>query len=66
MRKLSKDDRGRIAEKIMELGNFIFLGLVVVQILPKESVDLKAMIVGTIVLAGAYYFSYKLMKGGGK
>lgn len=66
MRVLSQNDRGRIAEKIMELGNLIFLGVVVVQILQKESIDLKAVVIGTIILVEAYYFSYKFMKGGGK
>ncbi len=62
---LTKDQRNRQAEKIMEWGNLVFLGLVVTQVL-SNTIDLPAALVGIIVFAGAYFIAEQIMKGGGK
>ena len=66
MRRLTKDNRGRIAEKFMEMGNLTFLGLVVTQLLQQEKLNLQAVLAGVVVLTGAYYLAYHLMTGGGR
>ena len=64
-RKLSANQRGRVAEKIMEWGNLIFLGLIVAQIIPGPLVKPSLLFVGVISFAGAYWFAIRLMRGGG-
>jgi hypothetical protein len=64
MAKLSRDHRGRIAEKVMEWGNLVFAGLVVAQVFSDHRIRLGAAIAGIVVLVGAYYFAYQFMQKG--
>ena len=64
-RQLPADQRDRQAEKIMEWGNLVFLGLVVTQIL-SDAIDVPAALVGVVAFAGAYFIAEQIMKGGGK
>ena len=65
-KRLTNDQRGRIAEKIMEWGNLVFAGLVIAQIVPGMSLfNPILMLIGIVSLAGAYGLAYGLMKGGG-
>ena len=66
-RRLTLDQRGRVAEKIMELGNLIFLALVIAQIVPGTGPFRFSMaLTGIITLAVAYFAAYLVMRGGGK
>jgi hypothetical protein len=58
------DDRGRLAEKLMEWGNLVFAGLVIAQAF-SDKFDFVLAFVGAVVFAGAYFFAYWLTRGGG-
>lgn len=65
-KRLTSDQRGRIAEKIMEWGNLVFAGLVIAQLVPGiGAFRLSMVLVGLISMAGAYLMAIILMKGGG-
>ena len=64
-RPLTKDQRKVFAEKIMEWGNLVFVGLVVAQIVPGTGLfRLKAAIAGFFYIVVAYIVSYLIMRGG--
>ena len=65
VRFLTNDQRGRVAEKIMEWGNLVFVGLVIVQIVPGTDKFQPGMIfVGVFGFISAYIYAYMIMKGG--
>ena len=64
--RLIVDQRSRIAEKIMELGNLVFIGLVVTQVISGPPFRVAPAAAGIICLLGAYGVSYWIMRGGGK
>jgi hypothetical protein len=59
--KLSSDERSRVAEKLMELGNLIVGALVVGQILTDRR-NVLAAIGGVIVFLGLYFVAIQIMK----
>ncbi len=64
-KRLTTNQRGRIAEKIMEWGNLVFVGLVVTQVVPGAGPFQPTMIViGVANIAWAYVLAYVFMKGG--
>lgn len=62
-RKLSQDERARIAEKIMEIGNLVLAALVVGQVLSSR-IDLITATAGVGVFGLAYFVGYQIMKRG--
>ena len=65
-KRLTSDQRARIAEKIMEWGNLVFAGLVIAQLVPGIAACRLSMVVaGLISIAGACLIAIVLMKGGG-
>lgn len=62
---LTIDQRGRIAEKVMEWGNLIFAGFVIGQFVSGESFQFILATAGIVGMLGAYAFAYYIMKGGG-
>lgn len=62
---LSADYRGRIAEKIMELGNIAAGALLFGQAISGKF-DLKLAIIGLITLGCLYGVAGYFMKGGGR
>ncbi len=65
-KRLTGDQRGRIAEKIMEWGNLVFIGLVIAQFVPGVRINILIAVSGFVLIAMAYIFSILLMKGGGR
>ena len=65
-RKLTRDQRGRIAEKIMELGNLIFVGLVIAQFVPNISINLMIIILGFVMFIVIYIIAIRFMEGGAR
>ena len=62
---LTEDQRGRVAEKIMEGGNLVFVALAVGQIVPGTvPFRLGIAVSGVVVLAIAYLVAIYIMKGG--
>ena len=62
----TKNKRSIFAEKTMDWGNLVFIGLVIGQLVPGSSpFRLTLLILGVLGMAGAYAFAYLLMKGGG-
>ena len=55
-----------VAEKIMELGNLIFVGLVVTQVFPLGRFNTVIAIVGLGVTIFTYIVAFMIMRGGGK
>jgi hypothetical protein len=64
---LNKNKRDIFAEKTMDWGNLVFVGLVIGQLVPGTSPFRGALFVlGVLGMAGAYVFAYFLLKGGGQ
>ena len=61
--QLSADYRGRIAEKVMEWGNLVFIGLAIGQAFFNE-LNLLLTGLGVFIFTGAYAFSFHFMKLG--
>ena len=65
-KQLTRDQRGRIAEKVMEWGNLIFVGMVVTQLFSDSKFNFPLAVVGIIIGIIAYIAAIIIMKGGGK
>jgi hypothetical protein len=63
-KQLSDIERRVIAEKIMDWGNLVFVGLAITQVFSGVPLTLVRVLVGALALAGAYWFAIRLMKGG--
>lgn len=64
---LNTKRRGVFAEKTMDWGNLVFVGLVIGQLVPGTSpFRLALFILGVLGMAGAYALAYFLLKGGGQ
>jgi uncharacterized membrane protein YgdD (TMEM256/DUF423 family) len=61
---LTNDQRGRIAEKIMEWGNLVFAGLVIGKALSGTRFDVVTFLGGILVFAGAYVLAITYLKRG--
>ena len=64
VRRLTDGERRVFAEKIMDWGNLVFVGLAITQVFSGVPLTLVRVIVGACALAGAYWFAIRLMKGG--
>ena len=51
---LTADQRGRIAEKMMEWGNLVFTGLVISQVVSAQPLNVWVGAFGLILLVEAY------------
>lgn len=65
-KRFTVDQRGRIAEKLMELGNLIFVGLILGQALADNPFDFRMASVGGVGMLMLYFVAIRIMKGGGK
>lgn len=66
-KRLTVDQRGRIAEKVMEWGNLVFIGLVISQVISGPPFKLIPAMAGVVGIVLAYVAGIKFMKkGGGK
>lgn len=65
-KRLTIDQRGRIAEKVMELGNLAFGGLILGQALAGRPFDFWLALIGVAGAVSSYIAAIRLMKGGGK
>ena len=65
-RWLTVDQRGRVAEKIMELGNLVFAGLILGQVLSADQFDFRLAMIGVGGAISTYFVSLLIMKGGEK
>ena len=63
--QLTSDQRSRVAEKIMEWGNLVFVGSVIAQVVPGGLFDFRAAFFGVLGLVGAYFAASRMMRGGG-
>ena len=62
---LTTKQRGIFAEKTMDWGNLVFVGLVIGQLVPGVSpIRLVLFILGVLGMTGAYALAYFLLKGG--
>ncbi|OGM31370.1 hypothetical protein A2630_03425 [Candidatus Woesebacteria bacterium RIFCSPHIGHO2_01_FULL_44_10] len=67
LKQLTLDQRGRVAEKVMDWGNLVFIGLVIVQVVPGGEVNLRTALFGVVALVGAYFGANRIMiRGGGR
>jgi hypothetical protein len=63
---LSSKYRAKLSGKVMDWANLLFIGLVIAQVVPaNQEFDWQIAIAGNLFFAGAYYFAYRLMMGGG-
>jgi hypothetical protein len=59
------EQRARIAEKIMDWGNLVFVGLVIAQIVPgTNQFRLSVAVAGFLCIAISYWSAYLLLRGG--
>lgn len=60
VRRLRVEDRGRIAEKVMDVGNLILAGSVIGQVLV---IDFKPVVAisGLIAFGLTYFVAYRIM-----
>jgi hypothetical protein len=65
-KKLTIDQRGRVAEKIMELGNLAFVGLILGQALAGRPFDFRLATIGAVGILIAYFVALRIMRGGEK
>ncbi|MBZ0283130.1 MAG: hypothetical protein K8L97_20500 [Anaerolineae bacterium] len=61
---LSGGEKKSFGEGVIQLGNGVFLALVIGQILTK-TLDVLAVLLGLILWLGCYWIAYLLMKGRG-
>lgn len=61
-KRLTKDERGRVAEKIMEWGNLVFAGLVIGQFISGSGVNYVLTFFGIMGMAVGYVGAVLLMK----
>jgi hypothetical protein len=65
-RRLSKEQRSIVAEKIMDWGNFVFTGLVIAQFVPgTDPFQWLFFLVGLLGIMMAYIAGILLMKSKG-
>jgi len=65
--KLTSNQRDNVAEKVMEWGNLIFVGLVIAQLVPgTEPFQPEMVISGLGGINFAYWFATLIMRGGGE
>jgi hypothetical protein len=65
-RRLSKEQRGVVAEKIMDWGNLVFTGLVIAQFVPgTDPFQWLFFLVGLLGIVTAYISGILLMKAKG-
>ena len=65
-RRLSKEQRSIVAEKIMDWGNFVFTGLVIAQFVPgTDSFQWLFFLAGLLGIVVAYIAGILLMKSKG-
>lgn len=63
-RQLTKEDRGRVAEKIMEWGNLVFVTSSVGQFVSPQPFNRPLAIIGAVLTLLAYTMALRIMKGG--
>lgn len=63
---LTADQRGRIAEKMMEWSNLVFTGLVISQMVSAQPLNVWVGAFGLVLLVEAYWLAYWFMKRGGE
>lgn len=66
MNKLDKAEKIAVAEKIMDFGNLVFIGLVITQIVPEIKLKILPTITGFVIISLSYLLAINLMKGGKK
>jgi hypothetical protein len=64
-KRLTANQRTLVAEKILEWGNLVFVGLVIAQFVPGPLSDFYLVIAGIGSIAGAYWIGLRIMRGGG-
>ncbi|MBI5356577.1 hypothetical protein HZB78_03105 [Candidatus Collierbacteria bacterium] len=64
--RLTVDQRGRVSEKLMELGNLIFGGLILGQALSNNPFDFWMASIGGAGILMLYFIALRIMKGGEK
>ena len=63
MLKLTGTQRTRVAEKIMDFDNLVFIGLVIAQAVPGPISKTHYILVGLGSITAAYLFALRIMKG---
>lgn len=62
-RKLSADERARIAEQLMQLGTYVLITLTVTQLVT-DSTHLLVAAIGVVIFLLAWFLAYQIMKRG--
>lgn len=59
---LTDDQRSKVAEKIMDWGNYVFTGLVISQALEGRPYAVARIIVGVVIMTVAYWAAVRLLE----
>jgi hypothetical protein len=62
-RPLTHDQRGRIAEKIMDLGNYGATGMILAQFVSGQF-NVWLFLLGATIFVETYFIAYRLLRGG--
>lgn len=62
MKKLNKDAKKVLAEKILDLANLVFIGLVISQFVPEVKINILSVGIGIFVLILGYIIAIILLK----
>ena len=63
---LTGNQRSRVAEKIMDFGNLVFIGLVIAQAVPGPISKPHYILLGIVAVTASYLFALRIMKGGAR
>ena len=65
VKQLKPEQRDRVAEKLMDWGNLVFVVLAVAQIVPAtNNFRLGAAFAGFLCIAAAYFSAFLILRGG--
>jgi predicted MFS family arabinose efflux permease len=66
MARYSEDQRGRIGEKLLDLGNIAAGAMLFGQVVSNRQFDMITAFLGLVVLIACYLVGLRIMRGGGK
>jgi hypothetical protein len=63
-KRYSEDQRGRIGEKLLDLGNIAAGAMLFSQAISVKPFDLRLAAIGVVVIVGLYLIGLRVMRGG--
>lgn len=66
LNRLTKDQRDKIGDKLMLLGNLVFGGMIIAPLVspPVQNTDILVAVGGGVVFGAMYFVAVRIMRGG--